>query len=204
MNARPVFAIPVKPFGVAKQRLSAVLTPETRTRLGRMLAEHAIRAVSECGAIPLVLSADDGVTEWATTNGTDVLLDEGSSLDRAAELAAMWATERRLPWAILHADLPLLTPAALAPAVAALGEGDQVIAPSSDGGTSLLGSTVPISFSYGRASFHRHLSRLGPSARVLVSTALALDLDEPLDLAAALSHPDGAWLTEVAPPDTVR
>lgn len=201
---RPVIAIPVKPFGVAKRRLSSALSPSSRTALGRALADHAVRAVSACHAIPLVLSADGDVTQWARSNGTDVLLDEGSSLDRAASLAVRWALDRDLPWAVLHADLPLLTATALRPVVSAMLDGRSVIGPSSDGGTSLLGSRAPFRFSYGPGSFRRHLASLARLEPMIVtSTALALDLDEPVDLQAAMSHPDGRWLAQIVPVDTV-
>ena len=191
------FGIPVKPFGAAKRRLADVLDPRARARLGQQLAERTVRAVAECGARPLVLSADDAVTRWAQAFGVKVQLDEGSSLDAAADTAVRRIRGEGGPWAILHADLPIITGADLSSAVELLRAGRSVIAPSSDGGTSLVGSSSDhFAFSYGSGSFHRHLRGLASSnPAVVISRGLLLDLDTPHDLAAASATPEGAWLT---------
>jgi 2-phospho-L-lactate/phosphoenolpyruvate guanylyltransferase len=191
------FGIPVKPFGAAKRRLADVLDPRARARLGQQLAERTVRVVAECGARPLVLSADDAVTSWAQAFGVDVQLDEGSSLDAAADAAVQRIRGEGGVWAILHADLPIITAGDLDVAVELLDAGRSVIAPSSDGGTSLVGSSSDrFSFSYGRASFHRHLHRLASSnPAVVIARGLLLDLDTPHDLAAASATTEGAWLT---------
>src|SRR5665811_1981594 len=60
-----------------------------------------------------------------------------------------------------------------------------VLAPSHDGGTSLVGGMLnPFPFRYGPGSFRRHLSAVLGHARVLVRPGLALDLDRPRDLRA--------------------
>jgi 2-phospho-L-lactate/phosphoenolpyruvate guanylyltransferase len=192
---RTVAAIPVKPFDQAKRRLSAALSPLERRHLGEQLARHTVEVAAEAGAVPLVLSADDEVTDWARSQGIDVLLDEGSSLDQAAVAAQKQVLAAGDAWMVVHADLPLLRPNDLEPVVAHLAAGGRAIAPSSDGGTSLLGAPVPISPSYGPGSFHRHLVRLGPDARVFVTLGLALDLDTVSDLSAAMRHRRGAWMT---------
>lgn len=195
-----VVAIPVKPFGAAKQRLSAVLTPDARRHLGARLAERTARAAEEARAQPLVLSADDEVTEWALRKGFDVMLDEGSSLDVAARGAVGWAGERQAGWIVCHADLPLVGPSDLRPLVEAVAAGGTCIAPSSDGGTSAVGATwATFEFSYGVSSFHRHLAVLaGSDPLVVTRPGLLLDLDRPDDLAAAAAHPAGAWLADTA------
>lgn len=196
--APPIIAIPVKPFDIAKRRLASVVPPHIRGALSRALAEHTVEVVARTDAIPLVLSADDGVTAWAEGRGTDVLTDEGSSLDRAAHGAVTWAAERSSPWAILHADLPLLQPIDLELVIDHLAAGRHVLAPSSDGGTSLIGGHDRVRFAFGPASFHRHLARVAAvSPAVVHRSGLALDLDEPADLAAALAHPRGRWLEAV-------
>jgi 2-phospho-L-lactate guanylyltransferase len=193
-----IIGIPVKPFAAAKRRLAAVLDDAGRARLGKELAERTVATVTESGASPLVLSADDLVTEWAHDIGVEVLLDEGSSLDEAAGAAVTEARHRRGAWAILHADLPLLTSRDLVATVETLSAGGAVIAPSSDGGTSLVGCSLDVfSFSYGPGSFHRHLAALAAlSPAVVVSRGLCLDLDTPEDLTAAIGAGGGAWLIE--------
>jgi 2-phospho-L-lactate guanylyltransferase len=196
----PVVAVPVKPFGVAKRRLASVLDLDQRRGLSQALAVRVTSMAARAGALPLVLSADHEVTAWARGNGIDVLLDEGSSLDRAASSAARWAADRGRAWIVCHADLPLLTALDLAPALAAADAGRPVIAPSSDGGTSLLGWIDPgFEFRYGPGSFHRHLASIAAHRpTIIVSVGLALDLDRPSDLAAAAGHPRGAWLAAVS------
>lgn len=191
------FGIPVKPFGAAKRRLAEVLDAEARARLGQQLAERTVSAVAECDARPLVLSADEAVTRWAQAFGVDVQLDEGSSLDAAADAAVSRIRHEKGAWAILHADLPIITGTDLAVAVDLLSGGRSVIAPSSDGGTSLLGSSSDrFVFSYGKGSFHRHLCGLASSGpAIVIARGLLLDLDTPDDLAAARATPEGAWLT---------
>lgn len=191
-----VVGIPVKPFPAAKRRLGAVLDDEARAVLGRRLAERTVEAVAEAGARPLVLSADDAVTDWARSIGVAVLLDEGSSLDEAARTAVMHVRRESLAWAILHADLPVLTAHHLDDALAVVVGGGAVVAPSSDGGTSLIGSSLDVfEFSYGPGSFHRHLAVLADhDPVVIVNRGLALDLDTPDDLAAAARTAEGTWL----------
>jgi 2-phospho-L-lactate/phosphoenolpyruvate guanylyltransferase len=193
-----VIGIPVKPFPAAKQRLAAVLDADARARLGRSLAERTVRAVLDAGAEPLILSADDAVTAWARSIDVDVLCDEGSSLDQAAHQAVRTIRARPAAWAILHADLPTITGNDLRPALAALAAGASVLAPSSDGGTSLLGSSLDrFEFSYGPGSFRRHLARLAShSPHIVTNRGLALDLDTPDDLRAAAAAAGGAWLRE--------
>jgi 2-phospho-L-lactate guanylyltransferase len=191
--------IPIKPFLAAKRRLADILDHSARTVLSRRLAARTVEAVVGSGARPLVLSADDTVTQWARALGVDVLLDEGSSLDQAAHMAVSRVRQSNGAWAILHADLPVLTAAHLSVPVATLAAGVAVLAPSSDGGTSLVGSVVDhFPFAYGVASFHRHLASMAALTAgevcVVTNLGLLLDLDTPDDLAAAAGTADGAWL----------
>lgn len=185
--------VPVKRFFVAKRRLAGVLDAEARSRLGRDLATHTLETVAEAGGDPLVLAADDEVAAWAHSSGWSSAVDAGGGLDGAATAAAQRALAGGVPWLIVHADLPLLTAADIASALRPLASGTEVIAPSNDGGTSLLGAARPIRFGYGPASFHRHLPRLR-HPEVVVRLGLALDLDDATDLAAARAHAKGAWL----------
>ncbi|MFP3914560.1 MAG: 2-phospho-L-lactate guanylyltransferase [Actinomycetota bacterium] len=186
-------AVPVKRFFVAKRRLAPLLPARARSRLGRDLARHTMTAVAQAGAEVIALAADSHVAAWAKENGWDAVEDPGGGLDGAATAFAAAASSRERPWLVIHADLPLLRAADLAPALDALETGDCPIAPSDDGGTSLVGGTAPMRFSYGPGSFHRHLARL-PGPRVVVRKGLVLDLDGPADFAAASLDPNGAWL----------
>ena len=185
--------VPVKRFFVAKRRLAAVLDPASRSRLGRDLAAHTLETIAEAGGDPLVLAADDEVAAWAKQAGWATVVDQGTGLDDAAARAVDMAGAEKRSWLIAHADLPLLTAADISAALSALESRGEVIAPSNDGGTSLVGAGRPIRFGYGSASFHRHLPRLRDPI-VLVRLGLTLDLDDASDLDAARTHPNGAWL----------
>lgn len=192
-----IVGIPVKPFAAAKSRLAAILTPAIRRSVSIAMAHRTVSAVSETGAEPVILAADREVSGWADSIGTAVVLDLGSNLDTAA--AGLLSLAAGRPWAVCHADLPLLQPSDLVPAFEAIERGREAIAPSSDGGTSLLGMrSGRFEFAYGPASFHRHLVRL--RAPLIVTTiGLMLDLDGPDDVDAAAAHPRGRWLFDLLP-----
>jgi 2-phospho-L-lactate guanylyltransferase (CobY/MobA/RfbA family) len=85
----------------------------------------------------------------------------------------------------------------LVAAWAALGPGP-VIAPSHDGGTSLVAGHTRFPFTYGPGSFHRHVAAAtavsASPAAIVVRPGLALDLDTAEDLAVAGTLPAGAWI----------
>lgn len=188
-----VVAVPVKSFAGAKARLAGAIEPKERSSIGRALASRTVSVVKATGAIPLVVAGDGDVADWASTEGIATTVSP-PGLDAAAAAAVRWAGFR--PWVILHADLPLLSPADLEPTLDAVADGRTALAPSSDGGTSLVAGTP--SFAYGPGSFHRHLALLRHTdPLVVVRTGLLLDLDDPADLAVARRHPRGRWLDDL-------
>ena len=187
-------AIPVKPFGVAKARLSGVLDARTRARLGKAMARRTAEAAAAAGAEPGIVTADTGVAQWARRLGLAVAPEQGDGLDGAA--AGGVAAANDASWLVLHADLPLVAAADLRAAIDAVPDGGTMLAPATDGGTNAIAGNGPFPFRYGPGSFHRHLRRatlLGP-VTVVARPGLAVDVDSPGDLAAAASHPGGAWL----------
>jgi 2-phospho-L-lactate guanylyltransferase len=190
-------AVPVKRFYVAKRRLSPVLSGEARSRLGQDLARHTLTVVDRAGGDVVALAADEEVAEWARQHGWKAMVDQGGGLDGAAAAAAARASAEGRAWLIVHADLPLLVPADVAAALQILENGESPLAPSDDGGTSLIGGTGKFHFSYGPASFHRHLARL-TAPRVMVRLGLTLDLDGPRDYTTAGATPGGEWLRRYA------
>lgn len=192
-------AVPVRQAISPKSRLAAVLSPRTRRLLSLEMAARVVGAIEEAGARPLVLAADQVVMDWAAERDWEGIRDRAPSLDAAAAGAVAEATKRKIGWMIVHADLPLLTAADLRESLDAVSSGNWVLAPSSDGGTSLIGGSGDphFDFAYGEGSFHRHLARLRRrSLKIVFRTGLALDLDRPSDLQAALSHPRGRWLAD--------
>ncbi len=172
--------VPVKPFGVAKARLAPVLDASERSLLGVAIAARTLGLARRIGR-SAVVTGDVGVADWAQSLGHAVVWELPGGLDGAAR--ALVTAAGTGPWIIVHADLPRLSEGNLQEAATSLHVHGAVIAPSSDGGTSLIGATGAVPFTFGRGSFRRHLAAL-PHAHVLVRPGLALDLDTPADYRA--------------------
>ena len=203
MPSPPVMiAIPVKPFGVAKQRLSPVLDPKQRRRLGKAVAAHVIATALDTGNTVAVVTGDGGVADWARRLGAAIIVEPtGGGLNGAAAAAVAAARREGQAWMILHADLPTIALADLAEALAVTPVGGVLLAPSHNSGTSLIaGDLDSFRFLYGPASFRRHLAAIaGIDHRILVRPGLAIDLDGPEDLAIAARLPAGRWLGKLLP-----
>ena len=190
-----VVVIPVKSFRLGKQRLAEAIEAGARARLGRVLADRVASVAESVSLLPLIVTADPDVAAWAISSGFPSVADPGAGLDRAASTGVEWALRSNSRWIVLHSDLPLIDRGDMTVLDRALADGDTPIAPSADGGTSAVAGAEPFEFSYGEASFHRHLGRLA-SPRVVFRLGLALDIDNPNDLHAAVGHPRGAWLAQ--------
>lgn len=198
----PLIAVPIKPFGVAKRRLAPVLDATQRRKLGKAVAAHVVTTALATGSSVAVVTGDEGVSVWGRDLGASIIAEpaEGGLNGAAAEALAV-ARRQGLAWVILHADLPTLTPKDLLDALAAIPDNGVLLAPSHNGGTSLIGGdrdTFP--FAYGSASFRRHFATAARLPhRLLVRPGLALDLDGAHDLAVAVRHPAGRWIEELVP-----
>lgn len=178
-----LIGIPIRSFATAKERLSKHLTPPQRRELAVQLADHAAAIASTlCDVI--VVTGDSEVRQWARARSLPTL-DDGGSLDGAGR--AVVDQRGDAAWGVLHADLPTLSVADLKAALAGFSDRGGAIAPSWDGGTSLLMSRGSFHFAYGPGSFHRHFGQR-PSAAVIVRAGLALDVDEPEHL---------GWMSDV-------
>jgi 2-phospho-L-lactate guanylyltransferase len=186
--------VPIKSFRDGNRRLAPVLDDGRRSRLGQALASHVARTVEDAGLIPLIVTADPEVAEWATLTGFPSHPDPDEGLDAAAAAGVEWAIRAGSRWIVIHGDLPLLTPNDLRALISTGESGANPISPSSDGGTSAIGGKGPVDFAFGPASFHRHLVRL-PDPTVVVRSGLALDIDSPDDLLRARGFA-GEWLRE--------
>ena len=175
------------------QRLSGLVDPGRREELGQALAGRVASLVDQAGLTPLIVTADKQVVAWAGGSGFAVATDPGRGLDAACQVGVSWATDNGYRWMVIHADLPLLVAGDLRALTRPMARGADVIAPSADGGTTAISSTGRFSFSYGPASFHRHLSRL-TDPEVVTRTGLLHDLDSPNDFLSASRHPAGDWI----------
>ncbi|MEN8113679.1 MAG: 2-phospho-L-lactate guanylyltransferase [Actinomycetota bacterium] len=171
--------IPVRSFD-GLTRLSPIMEPESRAAMMRRLVDRTVSASRAAGITPVIVTGDAAVADWAVENGVRVVDEEASGLDAAAATGIAAATGEA--WLVIHADLPAVTPTDIAAAAGLLDRG-VVLAPSHDGGTSVIGGTdTTFPFRYGPGSFKLHLSAVGGDASILVRPGLAIDLDRPWDL----------------------
>jgi len=194
--------VPIKPFGVAKQRLRPRLDVAARSALGKEIAAHTLRTAAVSGAEVVVVTGDTAVAAWTADLGFGVLEEApGGGLDGA--IAALQQEARRngdgaRPWLALHADLPMLTDRDVAALLQGLSETSAVIAPSHDGGTSALGCPYRMRTRYGVGSYHHHLRRLQLASEVTVVNrpGLAFDLDTVADLDMLLAADGASWIKD--------
>lgn len=177
--------IPVRSFASGMSRLAPVLTEDRRVALGVTLARRVLDCARKTGMEPLVVTSDTEVASLASAGGAGVVPDPGRGLDDACRAGTAQADEAGLRWVVIHSDLPLLTPGDLEVMLRWVHEGRDVIAPSSDGGTSALSSRAPVDFAYGPASFHRHLALLSNPV-IVARRGFLHDLDTTDDLASAI------------------
>jgi len=183
----------VKDFNSAKQRLGPALDPAKRRTLARRNATRAIRAAA-AGDRRLVVAGSDEAATLAADLGAEVLVEprqEGQNV--AAQRGIGRAIEGGAGAVLLlSSDLPRVTKKAVrelldiagrraAPAVVA-------VPAAGRGGTNALYLHPPraIGLHFGAdslAAFRREAQSKGVNFTTHRSAAMALDLDEPADLA---------------------
>ena len=191
-----VLAVPVKALDRAKTRLAPVLSLPERAVLTLAMLEDVLDAcLAQSRWETRVVSRDEAVLEVAARRGARPLAEAGHTLNEAVRQVEATIRGRRSELAVVLADLPLLTPAALG---AALGEpGDVVVAPAgSDGGTNLLLRRPPraIPPRFGRSSLAKHrfaARRAGLVFAEVTGQGLDFDLDRPVDLARLMEATRG-------------
>jgi 2-phospho-L-lactate guanylyltransferase len=171
--------------------------PATRRLIVRSCTERTITAALATGSRVAVVSDDAEISRLARESGAEVIAepDAAGGLDQAA--GAVVATADGDSWLVCHADLPLLGVSDLSGCLEAVLRGRTVLAPSWDGGTNLVGGTGPFRFSYGTASFHRHLA-MATDPEVVIRIGLVWDLDRAGDLPIMARLPAGWWLGDVS------
>jgi 2-phospho-L-lactate guanylyltransferase len=185
----------IKDLDSAKQRLGPVLDPKARRDLAHRNAERAIRAAA-AGDARLVVTGSDEVVAMAERLGANTLLEprqEGQNM--AAKRGIDHALKSGAGAVLLmSSDLPLVTQKAVRDLLDAAG---RVTPPAAvavpalgRGGTNALYLNPPhaISLHFGADSleaFRREAETKGVTFVAFKSEAMALDLDEPADLARA-------------------
>ena len=218
----------IVPFAVddPKSRLEPVLAPDERREFARAMLADVLDAVVTAGGSPHVLATApfDPTADRSGSLDPPVVVDDrpltdavNAARERHGHAAAgptaepRTASSSRDGVAVVMADLALATPGALARLFEPDRDGDRsdeppadvTIAPGRGGGTNALVVRQPaFRVDYHGASYldHRRVAeRLDATARVVDSYRLAVDVDEPADLAEVLLHGSGAaeaWLRD--------
>jgi 2-phospho-L-lactate guanylyltransferase len=183
----------VKDFGSAKQRLQTALDPGERMVLARSNAARAIRAAA-AGERVLVVAGSEEAATLAAELGAEALVE---SRQEGQNVAAQRGIGRAVEGGadavlLLSSDLPLVTKLAVHRLLDAAGrlEPPAVMAVPAvgRGGTNALYLHPPraIGLHFGAdslAAFRREAQSEGVRFVVHRSAEMALDLDEPADLA---------------------
>ncbi|MEA3351658.1 MAG: 2-phospho-L-lactate guanylyltransferase [Chloroflexota bacterium] len=186
--------VPVKPLRRGKSRLADVFTQDERTVLNRYLLENTVsvlRSIPEIEKI-VVVSRDQGALSLARDLGARTVQENGEpllnvALERATIVAQTYEVCGVL---ILPADLPLVASEDIILLLEKIGKRPSVvIAPDRhrDGTNALLVSPAGlIEYHYGPDSFAKHCQlarQAGANLEICELSSLALDLDDPEDLA---------------------
>ncbi len=183
----------IKDFNSAKQRLQPALGPQARRDLARRNAQLAVRAAA-AGDRVLVVAGSEEVAALAEGWGAEVLAEprqEGQNVAAARGIAR--AVEGGADAVLLlSSDLPLVTVEAVREVLESAGRLEAPVAvavpAAGRGGTNGLYLRPPhaIALHFGSdslAKFRQEAQSRGVEFAVHHSDAMALDLDEPGDLA---------------------
>jgi len=192
--------VPVKDFGQAKSRLAALLSPDERQELATIMLRRVLQAISALDRRieKFVVTSFSPAIELARSLGIKAMVEsrqvsESDSVDRASLTLENDGFEAVLR---VPLDLPFVAPADLELLLKAQEKGLQgVLVPSLDGtGTNALYRSPPSLFAsrFGPGSLAAHeasLIQLGVPYAVMACPSLALDVDDPSDVANLLEEP---------------
>ena len=187
--------VPVKGLASSKSRLLPYLGRDAVERLAIAMLGDVVAALREVPTLSrvAVVTPDARVAKAAEQVGAEPLLrryaDLNAALDGSAEDLAGRDDDSVL---VVLGDVAGVRATELERLVAAVPAGGVALAPSSDGGTSALmrrpWNAIEASFGPGSAAVHRERARQRSLAFVeLALPSLAIDIDEPADIEAALA-----------------
>lgn len=192
----PWAIVPVKTLDAAKQRLAGVLPLDARRRLMLTMLRDVLatlRQVKRLGPV-LVVTPDPQAADVALGCGALVLREERAEGHTGAAMAGLRHARNHgaAVGVTLPADAPCVTPDEIGRVIEA-GDGGPhprvILVPARDGdGTNAVLAAPPDVFplSFGPGSFARHLAAAQAqrlSWRIVELPGLAMDIDEPCDLA---------------------
>ncbi|MBB3982607.1 2-phospho-L-lactate guanylyltransferase [Sphingobium fontiphilum] len=180
-----IAVLPLRQGKDPKTRLATRLSAPQRIALARAMAGHVLDALSACPRVGriILLSPDapvDGMAgEWRR--------DEGRGLN--AELNALRAALGEPAMLVVHGDLPMLSAQDIAAMIDAAQAHGCALAPDQHGaGTNAvaLADGQAMDFAFGPDSLRLHQAA-APGAALVRRPGLAMDVDTPDDLDAALA-----------------
>jgi 2-phospho-L-lactate/phosphoenolpyruvate guanylyltransferase len=190
-------AVPVKECGLAKERLSPMLRPQTRQALALAMLEDVLAAVVATPGLAglLVVTVDPEAGRLAARYGAR-LLEAGAREGHTGAVAAaarLLAAEGHAGMLTLPADIPLVTPVELSQLLAAHAPAPSfTIAPSHDErGSNAIACSPPdgVPLRFGENSFYPHLQAAeacGIRPNVVQLPGIALDIDNPVDVVSLM------------------
>lgn len=211
--------IPVKDLTRAKQRLANLMSQAERTQLAWAMLESTFAAAVQTRTIDrvAVVTLYEPAIELAEKFGMEVILEreqisESASVDFGSRALAQRGAEAVLR---LPIDLPLITSADIEQILACDQSAPSVVlVPSHETtGTNAILRRPPTLFPshFGPGSLVKHQAeaeRLGVPCTLLDLPRIALDIDEPVDVAALLRYetpsPASAVLERLAMADRLR
>lgn len=188
--------LPVKNLENVKTRLAPALSPPERVELLSVMLHDVLAALKDVPTIDgiLVVTRDPAIKRIASKFGASVLEEEANEGHSAAVgRAARWLASRGAHGLLqVPADIPSVRAGELANVLSVHHEKQHralTISPSQDyRGSNCVVCTPPdlIEFSFGDDSFRRHAQsarNAGIECSVVEHPGIALDIDEPKDLA---------------------
>ncbi len=200
--------IPVKDLSRAKQRLAALMTQEERTRLAWAMLENTFAAVSRVRSVDriAIVTLYEPAIALAKKFGFEIILEAKQISESASVDFGSSETKKSGAEAVLRLpiDLPLITTEDIETILAE----DQpspsvVIVPSRDGtGTNAILRRPPDLFPshFGSGSLAKHIKEAEQAkaeCRLINLPRIALDIDEPEDLAELMKSGQGSALGEL-------
>lgn len=184
--------VPVKNLAHAKQRLSAVLTPEERLALAHAMCEDVLQELARWQARPgvAVVTGDPFARDLAARFDFEVIADPVNPGETGAIEMATAECRRRgaAHTLVVPADIPLIGASELQKIVDSAPPGGAVLVPDAAGRGTNAALRAPADLfplRFGNDSFRPHLAAAKATGRpcvVLELAGIALDVDRPEDL----------------------
>ncbi len=192
--------VPVKERDRAKERLSRLLPPEARQQLALAMLEDVLAAVVAASGLAglLVVTVDPTARHLAERYGARIL-EEGARDGHTGAVAAaarLLANEERCGMLTLPGDIPLATAGEIGEVVKAhrMAPSFTIVPSHDEGGSNAVAVSPPdaVPLRFGPNSFYPHLRAAkarGIRPIVVNLPGIALDIDNPEDLAAFMRQP---------------